>query len=102
MKKRNISIIIFAVLLLGIGLSAIKYYFDDVYMMSLDGKIDKISINIQEAMFVTVSEKEHNFSHFWPKFQTMAEVGDSVFKKPRDYKIILIKKGTHRRIVCDY
>ena len=70
--------------------------------MSLNGRIDDIHINIQDAMFVTISQKKHNLAHFWPKFQKMAVIGDSVYKKPGDYTIILIKKDTHQRIVCEY
>ena len=100
--KNKIIIFILLAVLGGIILSSVKFYYFDIYLMSLNGRVDKINVNIQEAMTVIVSKEEHNIAHFWPVFQKNVEVGDSVYKKQKGYDIILIKKGTKQRIICKY
>jgi len=83
-------------------LMGVKYYFFDIYLLSLNGRIEAIRMDIKRAMYITVSKEEYNFSHSWPNLQKEVEVGDSVYKKPKEYQVILIKKNTGERIVCEY
>jgi hypothetical protein len=102
MFKSKLTLCVLAVVVLMIILSGIKYYYFDNYLMSLNGKVTLIRTDIKQAMYVTVGDKEYNFAHFWPTFQKHAETGDIVYKKPKEYSIILIKSKTKAKIVCAY
>lgn len=94
------AVAVFAVVFLIIF--PIKYYYFEIYKLKLNGVVDNIEIDIKEAMDITISKEKHNFGHHWPIFQEKVSVGDSVYKKPNEYDIILIKKGTKERILCHY
>ena len=82
----------------------IGYYseYHNFYLLSLNGRIESIRIDIKTDMSIKVSNKEYPIDHQWPKLQKYAEVGDSVFKKPKEGNIILIKAKTKERIICTY
>jgi len=94
--------IAWALFALVVILMGIKYYFFDIYLLSLNGRVEVIRMDIKRAMYITVSKEEYNFSHSWPNFQKQVEVGDSVYKKTKEYELILVKKNTGERIFCEY
>ncbi len=100
--KKKVTVIIISAIFLLVSFMAIKFYYFDTYLMALNGRVEFIRTDIKQSMYVTISKKEHNLSHFWPKFQENVRIGDSVYKEPKKYEIILIKKGTHERIICTY
>lgn len=100
--NKTVGIGIITIFLSLIVLSGIKYYFFDIYLLSLNGKVDGIRKNIQQAMFLSVEKKEYNIAHFWPQLQNNIEVGDRVYKKPKDYHILLFKKGGTDTLICNY
>ncbi len=101
-RQNNITLTIIVSFLLVAGIFGYFYDYHDIYLLSLDGRIESIRKDIKEAMYITVSSKEHNISHYWPKLQINVKVGDSVYKRPKEYEIILIKKATRERIICKY
>lgn len=70
--------------------------------MSLNGRVEAIRTDIKELMYITVSKEEHDLADSWPNLQRNIEVGDSVFKKPKEYDIILVKKKTGQKFKCLY
>jgi hypothetical protein len=100
--KKNLSIILLLAALATAAVFGIFYDYYDIYLLSLNGSIISKRTDIKQAMYVTVSKREHNISHYWPLLQELAEIGDSVIKMPKEYDIILIKKTTHKAILCKY
>jgi hypothetical protein len=90
------SFFIFAIAVIGM---VIKTDYDD-YHLQLNGTVDSVKIDIQEAMHITVANDEQNLRHNWPKLQRNVEVGDSVIKAPKSTVIILIKKKSRLRYTC--
>lgn len=98
-KIRVFTIVAFILYLI---LYPVKYHYFDIYLLSLNGQVEHIQVNTKERSHAVVSGVDHDFGHDWPKFQKYVEVGDSVYKEPKKYDIILVKKETRERIVCTY
>jgi len=98
---RRIGIALAITVLISV-LALVKYYYFDVYSMSLNGRIKTIQTTIKQTMHITVANKEYNLEHYWPVLQENVEVGDSVNKQPNQYDIILIKWQTRKKIICHY
>jgi hypothetical protein len=101
MKRLHI-VLFFLLLLLVTGFIAKVFYYKDVYMLGLNGKVEKIRVDIKERMYLTVSNEEHDLAHFWPDLQQVVEIGDSVYKVPQNYNITLIKANSKKKIICKY
>jgi len=89
-------------ILLVIALASIKFYYFDIFRMSLNGQVKEIRVDIKQTMHITVKNEEYNLAHFWPVLQENVEVGDSLYKKSDQYDIILIKRQTKKQIICHY
>lgn len=101
--KRRVPIVIFIIMLIGIIFAYSRFQYNDVYSLSLNGRVENIRTDIKEALYVTISNKEHVFGkYYWPEFHQHVEIGDSVYKEAKEYDIILIKPKTKERIICTY
>jgi len=76
-----------------IFLAVLRSEYFDIYLLSLNGRVSNIRIDIKESMYITVTGEEHILYHDWPKFQRNVKAGDSVYKQPKSYDILLVKKN---------
>ncbi|RYE15857.1 MAG: hypothetical protein EOP45_18175 [Sphingobacteriaceae bacterium] len=99
-KKILMGWLIFTIVLILCRLMVDKYNYTNIFLLSLNGRIEAKRTDIKEIMYVTVDHKEHDLGHHWPSFHKQAEIGDSIYKQPRKYDIILVKKLTNQKIFC--
>ena len=101
--KKRLPIVIFIIILIEVVFAYSRFQYNDVYSLSLNGRVENLRTDIKEALYVTISNKKHIFGkYYWPEFHQHVEIGDSVYKKAEEYNIILIKSKTKERIVCPY
>lgn len=89
--KPQVLIIIAIPLLLFLAILRSEYF--DIYLLSLKGRVSNIRVDIKEVMYINVNGEEHILYHDWPKLQRIVKVGDSVYKQPKSYDIILVKRN---------
>jgi len=104
MKVSKGNIAFFTLLLFFLTAAVIGYYseYQNIYSLSLNGRIKSIQFDIKKDMSVKISDKVYPIGHYWPELQKHVEIGDSVYKKPKEYNILLIKAKSNERIICAY
>ncbi|MBW4890127.1 hypothetical protein KXQ82_10390 [Mucilaginibacter sp. HMF5004] len=98
--KKTIIILGLLGILVYVIVSGNRFRHNDIYLLSLNGKVENIRVDIKERMYITVSNKEHDLAHYWPELQKKIRVGDSVYKDSKDYDIVLIKANDNKRVIC--
>lgn len=101
-KKNIIAVSTLITIVCLVVLAGVKFYYFDIYLMQLNGKVENVRIDIKQALYITVSKKEYNMAHFWPKLHANVETGDFVYKKSKNYDIILVKRATRKKVICTY
>lgn len=100
LKKNKGIIFIFFILVIAAIFGIISDY--NLYSLSLNGRVQNTRKTIKEVMYITVANKEHGIGHHWPMLQKNVEIGDSVYKAPKDSVIVLVKAKTGAKIICSY
>ena len=95
-------IVFFVIIVFYFAAVTIKYQYFDIYKLSLNDTVVNIRFDDKNGMQLKVSNKEHDLGHYWPMLRRNIAIGDSIYKKPEEYDIILVKKKPKYRIVCTF